>query len=210
MDNKAFINGNILDVTTPGNYHNNPEMYSQKSAVNEGGFILPIRTTKVDYNNVGYYPGPVYDKYVMPQTEEDKSLYSDEHMANFNNVDKLQKLIEEQNKLTDDQTLYLTTPDKIFRPNMDDIKDEPLMLGLKQAVIDKDIDINKYRSRFGDQFSNDIRKFNLHKISLDKFVSIAEKLDMKATVIIEDSGDGVPNPIGHKIVVDLIGGSDDV
>ena len=77
------------------------------------------------------------------------------------------------------------------------------MIGLKQAVIDKEIDINKYQSRF-DQFSNDRRKFKNHKISLDKFVSIAKSLDMKATVIIEDSSPNVPNPIGHKIVVDLI------
>ena len=166
-------------------------------------YIIPIKTTRYDPGVVGMYPGSIYDRYVMPSTEEEKEIYNNSHMANYNNATKLQELIEEQGKINNDQMLFLTTPDNIFKPPIDNIRDEPLMIGLKQAVIDKEIDINKYQSRF-DQFSNDRRKFKNHKISLDKFVSIAKSLDMKATVIIEDSSPNVPNPIGHKIVVDLI------
>ena len=204
MDNKAFINGNMYDVTTPENFHNKPNLYEgQKTAVNVDGYIIPIKTTRYDPSIVGMYPGSIYDRYVMPSTEEEKEIYNDGHMANYNNATKLQELIEEQGKINNDQMLFLTTPDNVFKPPIDNIRDEPLMIGLKQAVIDKEIDINKYQSRF-DQFSNDRRKFKNHKISLDKFVSIAKSLDMKATVIIEDSSPNVPNPIGHKIVVDLI------
>ena len=34
-------------------------------------------------------------------------------------------------------------------------------------------------------------------------------LDMKGTLIIEDLNEEVPNPIGRKIVVDLLGGDQD-
>ena len=33
MDNRAFINGNMYDVTTPENYRKNPDLYNNKSAV---------------------------------------------------------------------------------------------------------------------------------------------------------------------------------
>lgn len=203
MDNKAFINGVMYDVTTPENYHSKSELYDgQKSAVNINGYVVPIRNGRFDPNNIGYYPGPIYDRYVMPSCESDQTIYSDEHMANFNNATKLQELVEEQNKINTEQMMYLSNPDNIFRPVIDNIKDEPFMIALKQAVIAKEIDINKYQSRF-EQFSNDRRKFNNHKISLDKGVSIANSLDMKITVTIEDASPNVPNPIGRKITAVL-------
>lgn len=210
MDNKAFINGDMYDVTTPENYHNKPDLYNgQKAAVSANGYILPIRNIRFDPNNIGYYPGPVFDRYAMPSSESEQAEYNDSHMANFNNATRLQQLVEEQNKINTEQMMYLSNPDNIFRPVIDNIKDEPFMIALKQAVIDKEIDINKYQSRF-EQFSNDRRKFNNHKISLDKGVSIANSLDMKITVIIEDANSNVPNPIGHKITTVLTGGDNNV
>ena len=208
MDNRAFINGNMYDVTTPENYRKNPDLYNNKSAVELDGYVYPIRNGNYNPDMIGYYPGVVYDKYSIPTNEEEANAYSTDHMANFNSVTKLQELVTEQNKINTDQMLYLSTPDNIFRPVIDDIKDEPLMIGLKEAIIAKEIDINKYQSKFK-QFSNDRRKFNGHKISLDKAVSTAQSLDMKITAVIEDADPNVPNPIGRKIVIDLTPGSED-
>ena len=100
---------------------------------------------------IGYYPGVVYDKYSIPTNEEEANAYSTDHMANFNSVTKLQELVTEQNKINTDQMLYLSTPDNIFRPVIDDIKDEPLMIGLKEAIIAKRlilININLSLSNF--------------------------------------------------------------
>lgn len=208
MDNRAFINGNMYDVTTPENYRKNPDLYNNKSAVELDGYVYPIRNGNYNPDMIGYYPGVVYDKYSIPTNEEEANAYSTDHMANFNSVTKLQELVTEQNKINTDQMLYLSTPDNIFRPVIDDIKDEPLMIGLKEAIIAKEIDINKYQSKFK-QFSNDRRKFNGHKISLDKAVSTAQSLDMKITAVIEDADPNVPNPIGRKIIIDLTPGSED-
>lgn len=208
MDNRAFINGNMYDVTTPENYRKNPDLYNNKSAVELDGYVYPIRNGNYNPDMIGYYPGVVYDKYSIPTNEEEANTYSTDHMANFNSVTKLQELVTEQNKINTDQMLYLSTPDNIFRPVIDNIKDEPLMIGLKEAIIAKEIDINKYQSKFK-QFSNDRRKFNGHKISLDKAVSTAQSLDMKITAVIEDTNPNVPNPIGRKIIIDLTPGSED-
>lgn len=208
MDNRAFINGNMYDVTTPENYRKNPDLYNNKSAVELNGCVYPIRNGNYNPDMIGYYPGVVYDKYSIPANEEEFNAYSTDHMANFNSVTKLQELVTEQNKINTDQMLYLSTPDNIFRPVIDNIKDEPLMIGLKEAIIAKEIDINKYQSKFK-QFSNDRRKFNGHKISLDKAVSTAQSLDMKITAVIEDTNPNVPNPIGRKIIIDLTPGSED-
>jgi hypothetical protein len=208
MDNRAFINGNMYDVTTPENYRKNPDLYNNKSAVELNGCVYPIRNGNYNPDMIGYYPGVVYDRYSIPTNEEEFNAYSTDHMANFNSVTKLQELVTEQNKINTDQMLYLSTPDNIFRPVIDNIKDEPLMIGLKEAIIAKEIDINKYQSKFK-QFSNDRRKFNGHKISLDKAVSTAQSLDMKITAVIEDTNPNVPNPIGRKIIIDLTPGSED-
>jgi hypothetical protein len=205
MDNRAFINGDVYDVTTPENYRNRPELYDgQKVAVSINGYVIPIRNIKYDNTVVGMYPGNVFDRYVMPESDFEKDIYnSSDHMADYNNITKIQELVEEQNKISTDQMMFLTNPDNIFKPPIDNVKDEPLMIGLKQAVIAKNIDINKYQSRF-EQFSNDRRMFKKNKISLDKAVTFAKNLDMKATVILEDAHPNVPNPMGRKIIIDLI------
>ncbi len=205
MMDKAFIDGKIIDVVSESEYQRNPGIYKPgEVGIEMNGYVLPVRATKYDYDTVGYYPGQVFNRMTMPHTEDEIQNYSSEHVANFQNVNTLRELVEEQNKINTEQIMYLTTSDNIFAPQIDPINDTPLMAGFKQAVIDKQIDINKYSSRFGNDFNNDRRKFNLNRISLDKFVSIGGKLDMKATLIIEDKNPNVPNPIGHKIVVDLI------
>lgn len=211
MNNKAFIGGKLYDVISEEEYRDHPELYNpSETSVCQGGFILPIRTGRYNPSIIGYYPGNCcFDQYVMPYGTEDQEIYSASHLVDFQSVTNLKEMVSAQNKLNSDQVMYLTSSDNIFRPNIDPINDQPLMVGFKQAVIDKGIDINKYSPRFGNDFNNDRRQFNKPKISLDKFVSIAGKLDMKATVIIEDANSNVPNPIGHKIIVDLMGNGGD-
>ena len=72
----------------------------------------------------------------------------------------------------------------------------------------KNIDINKYEQRFGKNFNNDKRLFNNPTISLSKLETIAKALDMKLTLVIEDDNASVPNPMGDKVVIDLIPGDD--
>ena len=112
-----------------------------------------------------------------------------------------------QNKLKNAERTILTTPENIFVPVIRD-DDSPEMVGLKEAVIAKEIDIDKYQARFGSNYSNDKRLFNDKSITLSKLKTMFKALDMKGTLIIEDLNDDIPNPIGKKIVIDLLGGDD--
>ena len=99
----------------------------------------------------------------------------------------------------------LTNPDNIFIPTISE-KDSPAMRGLKQAIIEKRIDIDKYQDRFGkENFPNDKRKFKDTDITMFMMNRMNKALDIKATLILEDKSPDVPNPIGRKISIDLTG-----
>lgn len=201
--NKAFLAGKIYNVMNIYEFYNNRNYYDDIAIINNG-YIYPLRNSEYNDDVVGFYKTNVGYMCRQVRTEEEKETYSINHMACFNSAESLKEIVQENEKLEADQMAYLmATSDNIFKPVIDSVHDTPLMIGFKQAVIDKGIDINKYASRFGSDFNNDRRKFNANKISLDKFISIGTNLDMKATVIIEDANKNVPNPIGRKIIVDL-------
>lgn len=211
IQNKAFINGAVYDVISIEEFYTDPMKY-KGACVTYENYILPVRSSYE--TRIGYYPGIFYgrisDGVILPETEWDKKAYSIDHLVDFQNITDIRQVMDAQRKIESDQAIYLTSSDNIFQPNIDPVTDTPLMLGLKQAVLAKQIDINRYQSRFGADFNNDRRKFAQPRISIDKFITIARNLDMKATVIIEDASENVPNPIGHKIVIDLMGdGGDD-
>ena len=83
-------------------------------------------------------------------------------------------------------------------------EDSNEMKGMKEAVIAKHIDLDKYEHRFGSNYNNDKRLFNKHTISLPMIKRLCNALDMKATLVIEDANSDVPNPIGKKITIDVI------
>ena len=55
---------------------------------------------------------------------------------------------------------------------------------------------------------NDKRLFNNSTISLAKLEKIGKALDMKLTLVIEDVNEDIPNPMGKKVVVELLAGDD--
>lgn len=134
--------------------------------------------------------------------QDDDGTYSSDNIINFSDTENIKELIEKSNKLKDLERDILTSPDNIFIPKISS-RDEPVMRGLKEAVIAKNIDIYKYAPRFGANFQNDRRLFNNTSITLSKMTSFLNNLDMKGTLIIEDAAPNVPNPIGYKIVIDL-------
>ena len=83
------------------------------------------------------------------------------------------------------------------------------MVGLKKAIIQKHIDLDKYEQRFGDNYNNDRRLLEKDNITLTKLKTFAKALDMKLTLTFEDNGKNVPNPIGEPIRVTVIGGEDE-
>lgn len=205
---KCKLQSRIYDVVTFEEYVKNKDNYDPGFvSIQDGDYIYPVRSKNSDA--VGVYPisNAIY-KFNDPVDEKDKEEYSIKNIINFEDAGSLKEIIEKSNQLKSAERTILTTPDNITIPVIGE-HDSPEMVGLKEAVISKQIDIDKYQGRFGSNFSNDKRLLNGSEISIRKLRTMFKAFDMKGTLIIEDLNDDVPNPIGKKIVVDLLGGDSD-
>lgn len=171
-------------------------------AIEEDGKVFPI----IGKSNAYQTNGVVLDGCMATfiSADKDQSKYELENMKiiDFSNAKSMQDQIEKSSELRSMEETILINPDNIFnvriKPN-----DLPEMIGLKEAVNRKNIDINKYAYRFGDNFNNDRRLFEKDTITLAKIKTIAEALDMDCYVIFEDREPNVPNPIGSQIKVKI-------
>lgn len=205
---KCFINNKIYDVMSFDKYVEQKDYcYPDVTCIEDNGYIYPIRNRKSEEVGVYQLSKDLY-RFIDPRTEEEKENYSENHIINFDDAKSLKEIIEKTNQLKNAERTILTTPDNITIPVIGE-KDSPEMIGLKEAVIAKHIDIDKYQARFGSNFSNDKRLLNDSSITLLKLKTMFKALDMKGTLIIEDLNDEVANPIGKKIVIDLLGGDTD-
>lgn len=201
MNKKGKVNGKIYEVITQDEYYKHPNIYDGTlTAIEKNGILYPIRNNDL---GPGYYTkSQVMGVYINPH-EEDRNNYSSDNVIDFSSASDMKDIIEKKAQYANLEREILCDADNIFRPVIRE-NDAPMMKALKEAVIKKNMDINKYESRFGSTFNNDKRIFNNSSITLNKLISTADALDMKVTVSIEDKGPDVPNPIGSVITVDLI------
>ena len=77
---------------------------------------------------------------------------------------------------------------------------------IKKAINDKHCDMDKYDTRFGDNYPNDKRQLKNSDVTLKIINRYCENLDMEAILTIRDKEPGVPNPLGHPISISLMTG----
>jgi len=212
---KATINGKMLDVVSYENFCGNKDLYNNtKTAVemdtDTGSFVFPIRNQS-DSRPGMYVEGPL-NFYVKPDESEYEeyatdSLKESNRFIDLSDPKSISNLIEKQEMVRDIEREMLTSPDNIFKPIVGK-KDTPVMAGLKEAVIEKNIDIDKYQDRFPN-FANDKRQFKCRDITLKMLSRITKALDIKVTMTMSDTSPDVPNPIGKEIFVDINGYDED-
>ena len=95
------------------------------------------------------------------------------------------------------EQISTTDVDNIFSPAITGNEAVEMKM-LKDAIIAKKIDINKYEARFKGKFQNDKRLLSKDTISLDKLKGIAEALDLEISMTIRDRKDSVPNPMNTE------------
>lgn len=211
MDSRQInINGKLCSVATLEEFLQHPELYNNyftavDVTVHDKRMILPVRSP-LD-NKPGLYIRGIMAEAVVPP-EEDEQQYSADNVVDFTDVTSMSELLDKQAQVRDIERDILTSPDDITVPNISSL-DSPEMRGLKEAIREKRIDINKYEDRFGTNFANDKRLLKQHTITNKMLKRLLTALDMKATLVIEDANPDVPNPIGKKIRIDMIGYSDD-
>lgn len=199
---KAKIEDVIYDVISIDEFYQNPNGWNSYTAIKgNDGYIYPIRT-RTD-SRPGFYPTGALD-FFKPPTYGEASAYSQQNVINFRDATNLREIIMTQQKLASAERTVLTTIDNVFTPEITE-NDTPEMKALKEAVIEKHIDLDKYEPRFGPNYNNDKRLLKKKSITFGKLRSICNALDIKATITIEDASGDVPNPIGRAITVELTG-----
>lgn len=213
---KASLEGHLVDVISFDRLKETAEIYETTSSsagievsTSSGEeYVLPYRTKNTEASdkagvyrlgNVGYlikYPGKNYKAQYQPE------------VIDFNKANTIQEFIDKQERVKDVEREILCTPNNIYKPPIRET-DSPEMKALKQAITAKNIDIDKYADRFGENFPNDKRKMKDDKITLFLLKRMAECLDMNVDLIISDKNPNVPNPIGMPIKVSLTGNGDE-
>lgn len=208
---KSKVDDRLMDVVSIDEYLEHPELYANNGTgveMSKDGqtYVLPHRSGQYSEDRAGVYDcGPIV-KFVYP-CEKDIEKYTNP-IIDLANVKSIGELIEKEGLIRDIERELLTSPDSIFTPVINDT-DSPVMRGLKEAVIAKNIDLDKYSDRFGDNYPNDKRQFKRDSITLFMFERMCDCLDMKARIIIEDKNPDVPNPIGKSISIDITGCDED-
>lgn len=200
---KAKIGDAIYDVIDIDEYYKNPTAYSNSYTAIKGGdgYVYPIRS-KTD-TRPGFYPTGGFDFFKSPIGQECQ-MYTQQNIINFHDATTLREVIQTQQKLMSEERSILTSIDNVFAPDISE-NDTPEMKAIKQAILDKHIDLDKYESRFGPNYNNDKRLLKKNSITFGKLRSICDALDIKASITIEDAAPDVPNPIGRIISADLTG-----
>lgn len=208
MDKKIIkLNKKMYDVVTPQEYIQNSHIYNQSYtalAYPEIGRVLPVKSKLDIVNEVGVYST---NEINILNTQNISDDYSYSHVMDLNSRN-MKEVIEKSEAIKSLETEILTNSENIYEAKIKDTDSEALKL-IKTAATMKHCDLDSYQQRFGPNYNNDIRHLknqgqgSKKKISLDKLVSIADKLDIKVELSLEDKSPNVPNPMGEKISVVL-------
>lgn len=199
---EILINGRLYEVINMKDYIGNEDAYLQGyTAVDDGiGHVYPIVPFTSSDAGVKYRKNsPVFFANVSEGTDEE---YNADKVIDYSKANTYKQFVETQNMVKELERDILTSPDNIYVPPKDQ-DDSPAMKALKEAVIDKKIDLDKYEPRFGSNYNNDKRIFNKQNISLPMLVRMCNALDIKATLTLEDQSGEVPNPMNNIISVEI-------
>lgn len=170
--------------------------------------ILPITSeTRLDKPGVYISKDSPYAVFKFPKTKEEKELYEpdNDHIVDFSNAENMQNIVDKKQHMDVIMNQYLEAGPEcgnIFKPIITS-KDSAAMKGLKQCLIEKHIELDKYAERFGANFPNDKRKLKDTDITLFLLGRMAEKFDLNVDMVFRDANSDVPNPMGKVITVSL-------
>lgn len=209
LKKEILINGRLYEVVPLSEYENNSEGYLQGyTAVQDYmGRVFPVVPATSTDMGLKYKKGAPFYFANVPEGAE--AQLDAKNIIDYSKATDIKEFIETQDMVKELEKDILTSPDSIYVPPIDP-NDSPAMKALKEAVIDKKIDLNKYEPRFGANYNNDKRIFNKQNISLPMLVRMCNALDIKATLTLEDQTGDIVNPINDVISVEItsVGGDD--
>ena len=202
---RITIGNQMYDVITPQQYLENKDSYLNESllAIQESdGNVYPLKRGKI-LNDVGWYDRGGYGRVVKP-SEQKKEKYSENNIIDFNNAKDIHEIIEMNEVYNNMEREILVTPDNLYKPKHTETE-SGLSYAVKESMIAKNFDINKYQSKWNPKsaFNNDKKEINKDDISIKKAIRIWNNTDIVATLTLKDKNPNVPNPMGREITVTL-------
>ena len=205
---KAAVNGQVVDVVDYEEYSKNNKCYNGRNDVaipvdmKGKEILLPVRGQYS--NNVtlpGVYNAGCVDFLVYPD-EAFSERYIAKDFISMSNTDDIKELIKNGDAARKLDEPFITSPDSITCIPIKET-DQPEMKGLKMALNAKNIDIDKYAARFGDNYPNDKRQLKNSNATLKIIKRFCENCDMEAILTFRDKNPDVPNPMNTEITVSL-------
>ena len=205
---KAAINGQVVDVVDYDEYSNHIDCYSGRNDVaipvdmRGREILLPV---KGSYSSNATLPG-VYNAgcvdFLIYPDEAFVERYMPKDFISMSNTDDIKELIKNGDAARKLDEPFITSPDSITCIPIKET-DQPEMKGLKMALNAKNIDIDKYAARFGDNYPNDKRQLKNSNATLKIIKRFCENCDMEAILTFRDKNPDVPNPMNTEITVSL-------
>lgn len=204
MYKKIKVDNAIIDIVPYEELDRFGEDAYNSVGITKDNYVLPYR--RHGDNRVGVYKNSLFAVLKTPRTDEEKEEYkiTNENTVDFNNTENIRDVIKAQEKLMNLESSLLTTADNITIPEINQ-NDAPEMKALKQAIMFKKIDLDKYGTKMGPNYQNNKRLLKKNDITSAKLKEFANTLDIKISLVLEDMDDSVINPIGRKIKVYLNG-----
>lgn len=179
--------------------------------IERGGkiFTLPIRTNINSADKPGVYSSDGKINLISYPTPEEEQFYmpAGENVLVFNDHTSLQTLSDAKKKLDENinKLIENVDGDSIYRPPLLET-DSAEMRAMKECIIAKNIDLDKYKDRFGANYPNDKRKLKDDNITLNMVRRMCENLDIKVDLVFTDSNENVPNAMNKIIKANIIPG----
>ena len=202
-----FINKQMYDVITVEEYQRKKKINNEitrsminESAIEDGDYVYPILPVTNDNksNMVGVSDYGMLLKFNRPQTEEEKQMYNKDNVIDFEHSNSLKETIQKVAKLDSMEKTILINKDNIYNISVNE-NDTPEFALLKEAINRKQIDINSYKSRFDDSFSNNMRLLSTsNSITFGKMKAFADVFDLDLELTIKDKP-GCVNPVGEVL-----------
>ena len=205
---KAAINGQVVDVVDYDEYSNHIDCYSGRNDVaipvdmRGREILLPVKGRySSNVTLPGVYNAGCVDFLIYPD-EAFAERYIPKDFISMSNTDDIRELIKNGDAARKLDEPFITSPDSITCIPIKET-DQPEMKGLKMALNAKNIDIDKYAARFGDNYPNDKRQLKNSNATLKIIKRFCENCDMEAILTFRDKNPDVPNPMNTEITVSL-------
>ena len=205
---KAAINGQVVDVVDYDEYSSHIDCYSGRNDVaipvdmRGREILLPVKGRySSNVTLPGVYNAGCVDFLIYPD-EAFVERYIPKDFISMSNTDDIRELIKNGDAARKLDEPFITSPDSITCIPIKET-DQPEMKGLKMALNAKNIDIDKYAARFGDNYPNDKRQLKNSNATLKIIKRFCENCDMEAILTFRDKNPDVPNPMNTEITVSL-------